>query len=292
MHIGDPKTCLEFLDYYPECLGRITALAMRANHSQDPKHWMELFKRLAHNAHNVRYLDMFWSAPTEPWSFPRCGPNPWSKDEKVLAVLGSIQVMASSRMRGDVMMGGLFPDSAARFLEQKMGGRIKVYLPSWYEHPTVFFSTPKDVERNSQIPELSSLFTFKIDISEPTSFSAFLDKLPGFGDRFDNLKISVYNGEKPGDWITLFQRLAREATRLDNVRVYWDHTSRSDERVGPNSLSRDWSVLEALASIKVKYSVEIAGDYSSSCVSFLERKMSMIGRQMLCGNHELKRKFF
>jgi hypothetical protein len=286
LHIGDPERCLEFLVCYPECFGRITELTMRATHTQNPAQWMKLWKRFAWDCHQVRSLDMFWAAPTEPWSFPRCGPNPWGRDQKVLEVLGSIRVMASSRVRSPVKMGGLFTDSSAAFLKRKMGGEIGLYLPTGYEHPTIFFSLPEDVDRNNKILDLTSLFTFTIDVSEPTSLSKFLDKHPCCSERFNDVRIRIYDKGLAQDWIDLFKRLARKAVRLDNIRMWWDQDTE-----GSHPFSQDEGVLESLASINFRHTMELVGQYSPLCVSYLEGKMGTTGYWNLEGNYALRWKW-
>jgi hypothetical protein len=238
----------------------------------------------------VHYLDIFWTAPPDRGAFPRCGANPWCGNEDVLAGLGLIQVVPKSGTRGVVKMGGLFTDSTASFLEQKMGRSIELYLPSWWEkpRPVVFFSIKEDDERNDKITELWSRFTWKIDVAEPTSLSKFLDEHPGFGNRFDELIIRVYDEEVAQDWIDLFNRLGREATKLGTVRIYWDQLSRDTNGADANILSRDENVLVSLASIKVNYGMEMVGKYAPLCVWVLEEKTGMVGRQMPNGNHELK----
>lgn len=149
-------------------------------------------------------------------------------------------------MRGPVKVGGLFTDFSAAFLKRNMGREIGLYLPTGYKHPTIFFSLPEDVNRNNLIPDLSSLFTFIIEVSEPTSFSKFLDKHPGCSERFNNVRIHIYDKGVAQDWIDLFKRLARKAVRLDNIRMWWDQDTE-----GSHPLSRDEGILESLASINI-----------------------------------------
>lgn len=239
----------------------------------------------------MQYLDLFWASPAERGSFPRCGPNPWCEKEEFLAVLGELIEKVNEKTCGVVRIGGLFTDAFASYLKLRLGDyKVGFYLPDGWEKPVpiVFFSTVEDLEKNDKIAGLWNGFIWKVDVAEPTGFSKFLERYPFLGARIDELSIRIYDEEGVQDWVELFQRLGREATRLAKVSMYWDQLSRETTGDVANVLSRDEGIIDGLACIKVKHGFDLVGKYAVLLVSFLEEKMLMVGRKMADGNHELR----
>ncbi|KAE9983090.1 hypothetical protein EG328_010327 [Venturia inaequalis] len=290
LHTGDPRACFDFLTGNPTALPRIIALVLCIRHSQDPAHWMVLFNLFIRNGKNLQYLDVFFAPPAERGSFPRCGANPWCEHEVVLAVLETLAMNVIGKDLGKVKIGGLFTDLLASYMKLRLGeGKVSFYLPPGWEkpRPVVFFSSAEDCEKNAGIAGLSSGFVWKVDVAEPTGLSRFLEEHPNFGDRIDELSIRIYEEEGVQDWIDLFHALGRQATRLDNVRIYWDQLARATRGVNINVLSVDEGIIEGLASIKVRYSLGFVGMYAPLLVSSLEEKTGMVGRRMQDENHVL-----
>lgn len=200
-----------------------------------------------------------------------------------------------SKALGQMRLGGLFTDSFASYMRLRLGeNKVSFYLPPGWEKPgpIIFFSGVEDCEKNAGIAGLWSGFVWKVDFAEPTGFSIFLKKNPSFGNRIDELSVRIYDEEGGQDWIDLFQRLGKEARKLDNVRVYWDQLSRETGHADINVLSVDDGIIEGLASIKVKYGLALVGLYAPLLVPSLEEKTGMVGRKMPDGNHVLRHQQF
>lgn len=208
-----------------------------------------------------------------------------------LVVLGTLATHVNEKVLGKVRIGGLFTDLFASHMKLRLGeDKVSFYLPPGWEkpRPIVFFSSAEDCEKNAGIARLWSGFVWKVDVAEPTGLSRLLDENPDFGNRIDELSVRIYDEESAQDWTELFHRLGRIATRLINVRVYWDQLSRETRGEDINILSVDEGIIHGLASLKVKYSLALVGLYAPLLALSLEEKTGMAGRKMQDGNHVLR----
>ncbi|TID17067.1 hypothetical protein E6O75_ATG09833 [Venturia nashicola] len=295
LHTGDPKSCFDFITANPPALLRTVALVLHIRHTQDPAHWMVFLDLFIQSGKNLQYLDIFFAPPAERGSFPACGANPWCENEIVLAGLGMLATNVNGKALGKVRIGGLFTDLLASYMKLRLGeDKVSFYIPPAWEkpRPIVFFSSAEACEKNARIAGLWRGFVWKVDVSEPTGLSRFLEDNPNFGNRIDELSIRVYDEESAQEWIELFHRLGREATWLENLRIYWDQLSRETPGEDINVLSVDKGIIGGLASIKVKHSLVLVGLYAPLLVLSLEEKTGLVGRKMQDGNHVLKHQYF
>jgi hypothetical protein len=71
-------------------------------------------------------------------------------------------------------------------------------------------------------------------------------------------------------WQRLFRTLARDATNLQRLQVYWDHEGYVHPGLGKNP-----SFVRALARLKVQQSIKLEGYYAQPWPEYLERKMGL-----------------
>ncbi|KAH7113770.1 hypothetical protein B0J11DRAFT_541288 [Dendryphion nanum] len=91
-------------------------------------------------------------------------------------------------------------------------------------------------------------------------------------------------------WCILFEKLAQDATNIQNLSIYWD--SEGPIHIG---LGRSVVFVRGVARLKVKKSIDIAGFYATKWPRYLEAKMGLkpVNRQLAPGNNwaEILRKY-
>ncbi|USP81605.1 hypothetical protein yc1106_08879 [Curvularia clavata] len=152
-----------------------------------------------------------------------------------------------------------------------------------YSAPYLFFQRPRGYSwREGTNPALHKLSTLNdapddllpsltINVSEPdalmtwleTNNAALISDLLVFVDAVDT-------APSPQRWCLLFDKLQREATKIQNLKVYWDSA-------GPIHIGLGKSVvfIRGLAQLKVERSLEIGGFYAKHWPRYLEEKMGL-----------------
>jgi len=109
-----------------------------------------------------------------------------------------------------------------------------------------------------------------INVSQPdalvtwleTNDAAVISDLTVFVDATDH-------APSPQRWCLLFDKLQREATKIQDLSVYWDAEG---HRIG---LGRSVVFVRGLAQLKVERSLEIGGQYAMHWPRYLEEKMGL-----------------
>jgi hypothetical protein len=152
-----------------------------------------------------------------------------------------------------------------------------------YSPPYISFHTPKGYRwREGTDPALQKLSTLNdapndllqslaINVSQPDALMAWLET--NNAAVISDLTVFVdalSDAPSPQRWCLLFDKLQREATKIQNLSVYWDEE-------GPIHIGLGKSVvfIRGLAQLKVERSLEIGGSYSMQWPGYLEEKMAL-----------------
>lgn len=131
---------------------------------------------------------------------------------------------------------------------------------------------------NPALQELSTLNdapadllpSLAINVSQPDALITWLET--NNAALISDLHIFVNptdSAPSPQRWCLLFDKLQREATHIQTLKVYWDAEGM---HIG---LGRSVVFLHGLVQLKVEKSLEIGGFYSTHWPRYLEEKMSL-----------------
>ena len=151
-----------------------------------------------------------------------------------------------------------------------------------YSPPYMLFARPEGYSwkrgTNPALQELSTLNdapdellpSLTINVSEPDALMNWLET--NNAAVISDLSIHVdatYAAPSPQRWCLLFDKLQREATKIQNLSVYWDA---EDYRVG---LGKSVVFVRGLAQLKAEKSLEIGGHYAMHWPRYLEENMGL-----------------
>jgi len=150
----------------------------------------------------------------------------------------------------------------------------------WHERTDPILLNCSSINEEAAQPLLTSL---TVNVSEPlgllnwlksnnpkyiTGLDVFVDAYVKF-DLMSGMAEKNYN-QLLTSWQRLFDKLAREATNLQHLKVYWDW----ENFIHPG-LGKDLCFVRALAQLKVQQSIKIDGFYAQPWPEYLERKMGL-----------------
>jgi hypothetical protein len=150
----------------------------------------------------------------------------------------------------------------------------------WKEGTDPILLNCKSINEEAAQPLLTSL---TLNVSQPrglltwlkTNDAKYIPTIHVFVDAFICFDLMSGMAEKNytqliTSWQRLFKMLAREATNLLHLEVYWDHYC----FVHPG-LGKDLCFVRALAQLKVQQSIKIEGCYAQPWPEYLERKTGL-----------------
>jgi len=151
-----------------------------------------------------------------------------------------------------------------------------------YSPPYMLFARPEGYSwkrgTNPALQELSTLNdapdellpSLTINVSEPDALMNWLET--NNAAVISDLSIHVdatYAAPSPQRWCLLFDKLQREATNIQNLKVFWDAEG---THMG---LGKSVVFVRGLAQLKVEKSLEIAGRYAMQWPKYLEEEMGL-----------------